>query len=58
MCWTAGILHGHDLVPDLCEVSGEEGATVDHHVDLICTRSNGVLRLSDFEIKPGASAWE
>ena len=58
MCWATSVLDRHDLVPDLCEVTREEGATVNHHVDLICTRSNGVLRLSDFEIEPGASAWE
>ena len=31
----AGLLHLHDLVVDLGVAAGEEGAAVDHHVDLV-----------------------
>ena len=37
----AGLLDGDDLVVHLAVAAGEEGAAVDHHVDLVGARVDG-----------------
>ena len=56
MCWSAGVLHRHNLVPDLRVVTREERATVNDHVNLIGARGDCVFRLFDLQVKPGPPA--
>src|SRR4029079_12293411 len=44
---TAGFLHLDDLVVDLRVAAGEEGAAVDHHVDLVGAESDRLANIGE-----------
>ena len=54
----AGLLDGHDLLEDLAVLPGQEGAAVDHHVDLVRAGGHGVRGVRELDPQRGASAGE
>ena len=54
----ARLLDRHDLVEDDAVVAGEEGATVDHHVDLVGAGGDRLTGVGDLDVQAGAAARE
>jgi hypothetical protein len=51
MSVAARLLYLDDLVVDLRIAAGEEGAAVDHHVDLVRAHRNDLLGLAHLDVE-------
>ena len=54
----AGLLDGDDLVEHLEVAAGQEGAAVDHHVDLVGAGGDRVPRVGELDLEAGPAARE
>ena len=54
----AGFLHRDDLIEHLAVPAGQEGAAVDHHVDLVGSGSDGVASVLHPDLEARPAAWE
>src|SRR5690606_19767608 len=55
---SAGLFDGDDLVEDGAVAAGEEGAAVDHHVDLVGAGGDRVLGVGDLDVQAGPTGRE